>query len=322
MGMCLSLRGLLLRKSILIPFFSDFLNWDEYKKYFLERKTTQLAMFITTTSQEDGAKRVTFRFGLGLFFVSLILTAYSREHPRFGEYGAQIIGGFFSPAYAWTSHHWLPVKQYMGDFVIRSEVQRENRQLHQSIAALKSKVLALKEQEVENKRLRELFKSRPVHESKAILGSVIAADFGSRVYGVTIDQGSKAGVKVRSPVVNPQGVVGIVSAVSKNSAKVLLLLDPRSGVDVRTRLSRSRGVVRGNGEGSLEMEFVLATKNIESGEEVITSGMDGVFPSGLLVGTITKLTRGNKSLFRKVELTPAVDFSRLEEVLVLEEKPV
>jgi rod shape-determining protein MreC len=194
--------------------------------------------------------------------------------------------------------------------------------LHQRVAALQSKVLALQEQEVENKRLKELLSANDVEEYSQVLASVISTDFGSKVYGLTIDKGTSSGVALRDPVVGIGGVVGLISAVSKDSSKVLLLIDLRSGVDVRARNSRVRGVVRGAGNGRMTMDFVVSTNQIEAGEKIITSGMDGVFPAGLLVGQVSRINRGNRSLFRDVELDPFVDFSRLEDVLVLKKTPI
>ena len=265
-------------------------------------------------------RRLALRVGVLLFFISLITTAYSRAHPDFGQKEAGFVNALLSPSYSLLSQQWLPLKRYLADFAIKTDVQRETRVLHQRIAALKSRVLALQEQEVENKRLKELLSTHQGAGYLEILASVISTDFGSKVYGVTINKGLSSGIKLRDAVLGIGGVVGLVSAISKDSAKVLLLIDLRSGVDVRSRNSRVRGVVRGGGDGRLKMDFVVSTNQIEMGEKVITSGMDGVFPGGLLVGEVSKITRGNTTLFREVEVKPVVDFSRLEEVLILSKR--
>jgi rod shape-determining protein MreC len=262
-------------------------------------------------------RRLVLRVGVLLFFISLITTAYSRARPDFGEYQAGVVNALLAPSYSLLSRQWFPLKRYIADLIIRTDVQRENRLLYQRIAALKSKVLALQEQEVENRRLKELLSANDVDGYSHILASVISTDFGSKVYGLTVDRGTSSGIALRDPVVGIGGVVGLISAVSKDSSKVLLLIDLRSGVDVRSRNSRVRGVVRGGGNGRMTMDFVVSTNQIEAGEKVITSGMDGVFPGGLLVGQVSKINRGNRTLFRDVELEPFVDFSKLEEVLVL-----
>jgi rod shape-determining protein MreC len=265
-------------------------------------------------------RRLALRVGVLLFFISLITTAYSRARPEYGEQEAGFVNALLAPSYSWLARQWVPLKRYIGDFLIRTDVQRENRLLHQRVAALKSKVLALQEQEVENRRLKELLSANDVDGYSQVLASVISTDFGSKVYGITIDKGSSSGIDLRDPVVGIGGVVGLISAVSKDSSKVLLLIDLRSGIDVRSRSSRVRGVVRGGGNGKVTMDFVVSTNQIEAGEKVITSGMDGVFPGGLLVGQVSKINRGNRTLFREVELEPFVDFSKLEEVLVLKKK--
>jgi len=118
-------------------------------------------------------------------------------------------------------------------------------------------------------------------------------------------------------VVSPLGAVGQVVAVASRSSKVLLLTDSNSGADVVTQRNRARGIVSGSLDNGAIMKYVKRSEDIKEGDRLITSGLDSVFPKGLLVGTITKVNKKNFGLFQYVEVTLAVDPSKIEEVLVV-----
>ncbi|MEK7228952.1 MAG: rod shape-determining protein MreC, partial [Candidatus Binatota bacterium] len=113
------------------------------------------------------------------------------------------------------------------------------------------------------------------------------------------------------------GVVGQVVAVTSRSAKVLLVTDPHSGVDVIVQRSRARGIVSGSLDSAPIMKYVKRSEDIQEGDRLITSGLDGTFPKGLLVGTVAKVRKKSFGLFQYVEVALAVDPSRIEEVLVV-----
>jgi rod shape-determining protein MreC len=151
---------------------------------------------------------------------------------------------------------------------------------------------------------------------------------GARVIGVrlgpaglqllTIDRGTEAGVARMMPVVVADGVVGRVHAVSGASADVLVLTDRNSSIAVRVDRTRARANVRGLGKpDGAKLEYALRTEDMIEGDLLVTSGTDGVFPRGLPVGKVTQLNRSAHGLFQEARVVPAVDVTRLEEVLVV-----
>jgi rod shape-determining protein MreC len=118
-------------------------------------------------------------------------------------------------------------------------------------------------------------------------------------------------------VVTPIGLLGRVVSVTARTAKVLLLTDPNSGVDVLVQRTRARGIVSGSLESGTILKYVKRTEDIQEGDRLITSGVDGVFPKGLWVGTVVKVRKQSLGLFQHVEVLPAVNFARAEEVLVV-----
>ena len=118
-------------------------------------------------------------------------------------------------------------------------------------------------------------------------------------------------------VVTPLGVVGQVVAVTPRAAKVLLLTDPNSGIDVLVQRTRSRGIVSGSLENGIVLKYMKRSEDVQEGDRLITSGMDGVFPKGLMVGTVIKVLKQHIGLCQFVEVLPAVQTLRTENVLVV-----
>ncbi len=151
---------------------------------------------------------------------------------------------------------------------------------------------------------------------------------GARVIGVrlgtagrqllTVDRGSNDGIARLMPVVVADGVVGRVNSVSGSTADVLVLTDSTSSIAVRVDRTRARANVRGLGKpDGAKLEYALRTEDMIEGDLLVTSGTDGVFPRGLPVGKVTQLNRTGHGLFQDARVIPAVDVTRLEEVLIV-----
>ena len=116
-------------------------------------------------------------------------------------------------------------------------------------------------------------------------------------------------------------MVGKLIAVAPNASRVLLINDHNSGLDAFDQRSRARGIVAGLLDGGLTMKYVDRTEDVKPGDSVVTSGMDGIFPRGLLVGQITRVSQEGPGLFLNIDIQPAADFRKLEQVLILTRKP-
>jgi rod shape-determining protein MreC len=155
-----------------------------------------------------------------------------------------------------------------------------------------------------------------------------ADHLGARVIGVrlgpsgrqilTLDRGADQGVGRLMPVVVADGLLGRIHSVTGSTAEVLLLVDTYSSIAVRVERTRARANVRGTGKpGGARLEYALRTEDVIEGDLLVTSGTDGVFPRGLVVGRVTQLRRRPQGLFLEAAVIPAVDPTRVEEVLVL-----
>ena len=193
----------------------------------------------------------------------------------------------------------------------------ENERLRKRLQQLEIEKNRLLEAEATNRRLQQLLAFRSHLSASVVTASIIGNSGSSWFQSCLLDRGSADGVGKGMGVVTPLGVIGQVVSVSPRTAKVLLLTDPSSGVDVLVQRTRARGIVSGSLEYGTILKYVKRSEDIQEGDRLITSGLDGVFPKGLMVGTVTKARKQHLGLFQLIEVTPAVLASRVEEVLVV-----
>lgn len=193
----------------------------------------------------------------------------------------------------------------------------ENERLRKRIQSLEVERQKLLEAQATNLRLKQLLDFRSHLSGAAVTASIIANSASSWFQSCLLDKGSADGVRKGMAVVTPLGVVGQVVAVTPRTAKVLLLTDPNSGIDVLVQRTRARGIVSGSLDSGTVLKYVKRSEDIQEGDRLITSGIDGVFPKGLMVGAVIKVHKQHLGLFQFVEVLPAVQSSRVEEVLVV-----
>jgi rod shape-determining protein MreC len=198
----------------------------------------------------------------------------------------------------------------------------ENERLEERIRVLETLLQERQHQAREAERLRELLGLRQVLPVDTIVAEVVARDGVPWFRNITVDKGLADGVELYAPVLSPSGVVGRVVAVGPTAAKVQLLLDRDAGVGVLIERSRVTGVLGGQlgsgggGSTDLTMKYVPALADVAVGDVVVTSGLDGIFPKGFVVGRVRSVGPAS-GLFREVAVTPSARFGRLEEVLVV-----
>jgi len=200
------------------------------------------------------------------------------------------------------------------------ELTKERDALKKEIADLKEEVNSLKEARLENTRLRKLLlmKESMELEWQMVAAKVIARNTGNWYHSIIINRGSADGLEKDMVVINYDGLVGRIIAVSKNTAEVLLLLDREGAVGSMVQISRTHGVVEGQGSKELlRMIHFPHDADIKVNQIVMTSGLGGIYPAGLRIGYITDIIVEPNGLMKQAEVKPFVDFDRLEEVLVL-----
>jgi len=188
--------------------------------------------------------------------------------------------------------------------------------LRRRVLELERQVARLGETELENARLRQLLDFRQDLTGPLLTARIIGHDATGLSRTITIDQGSAAGVARGAAVLAPGGLVGQVFLVSPHAARVMLVTDHNSGVDAVVQRTRGRGIVEGTADGRCGLKFVKRTEDLQVGDLVLSSGLDGIFPRGLPIGRIAAVDKQGKGLFQYAQIEPAVDMDALEEVLV------
>lgn len=201
------------------------------------------------------------------------------------------------------------------------QASRQNEQLTREIQELKSRLQEYEEYRLENERLKKLvdFQVNTRGSWQLAAAAVIGRDPGNWFCTVTIDKGSRQGIKEDMPVLVPEGLVGRVVRVGPNTAEVMLISDPRSAISALIQETRSPGIVEGTADpsGRLRMIHIPYDVFVRQGQTVVTSGLGSLFPKGIPVGRVVDAKKDPTGLFYVASIQPFIDFNRLEEVLVL-----
>jgi rod shape-determining protein MreC len=265
-------------------------------------------------------KRYRISFFAVIFLTTALLTISSRinnvERFAFIDWVFLEITSPFQKAVTYST-------QALGDlidsYVFLFNLKRENFALKRKVAKLEEENNLLREQAITSERLRNLLHFSTKVSRPMLPAQIIGVDPSSWFRTIVIDRGTKHGVKRGMPVVSPEGIVGYVLQTSSHSAKILLVIDFNSSVDALIQRSRAKGVVEGNGESLCRLKYAPRTQDIQPGDTVVTSGLGGRYPKGLLVGKISKVDKKSYGLFQQAEIVPSVDFAKLEEVFVITE---
>ncbi|MGH9468722.1 MAG: rod shape-determining protein MreC [Terriglobia bacterium] len=192
--------------------------------------------------------------------------------------------------------------------------QQENSELRRQLAEAQAQILSLSEAKTENDRLRTLLDLRHRLPLKTVAATVIAASPGTGS-AVFIDKGAAENIAADLPVITPGGIVGKTVAVFRHTTQVLLITDRTSGVGALLQQSQVEGVVKGGGDGLCQLAYIMNEESVAPGQPVVTSGLDQIYPKGLLVGTVVRVSNGN--IYKNITVKPAAALDRLEDVLVV-----
>ena len=252
-----------------------------------------------------------FLFGFVLFLLSSNSTQRSAWNPA-EQWIIEVtapIQKVIKQSDASTEDFWL-------NYFDLVDVRNVNRQLRSALDVLEMENNRYRELLATQGRLQELLQFKETMNRPVLAARVTGRDPAGWFQSIIIDKGTGVGLRLNMAVVNACGVVGRVVSLSKNYAKVLLIIDQNSAVDCLVQRSRDRGIVKGLSIEICKFDYVARTSDVVVGDMVVTSGLGGIFPKGLPVGRILTVEEVSGELFKKIEIKPAVDFSKLEEVLV------
>jgi rod shape-determining protein MreC len=219
----------------------------------------------------------------------------------------------FQQAATWTTRR---LRGVWDNYVYLVDVQQDNKRLREEIKWLQQENHRYLETYLQYQRLQRLLNFREQTPFDVVAAAVVGRNSSSWTQIIYINRGTRDRVAQGFPVVTYDGLVGQVIHAAPALSQVMLLTDFRSGVDAIVQRTRASGVVAGRGRSIAELKFLPIGADLQAGDRLISSGMGGVFPKGLIIGEVNDIQRNGRQT-QQVEIQPSVDFSHLEEVLVL-----
>jgi rod shape-determining protein MreC len=228
--------------------------------------------------------------------------------------GLTAVSGPFAVAGTWVTAPLRAVGNWAAGLGVN---QSDYAVLESQNLDLKQRLAALEEAKLENDRIQQLVQFAKAQDLPRIGAHVIGRPTDSRQQSILIDRGTGSGVSIGDAVIAAGGLVGQVVEVTPWDARVRLITDPGSGVAVLVQRTRANGIVKGSLDGPLQLDFVDKTTPPIRGDVLITSGLGGVYPKGVVVGEVTDVASTQADLFAVVSVASRVRIDRIEEVLVL-----
>ena len=254
-------------------------------------------------------------FAILLF--SLALMTLSAKQEKGTHFLDSMVGVILSPFQNFFTQTIQSISDGINHYFFLVDVARENDQLNLEVQRLINEKNKLIERIASQKRLAKLMAYEDDWEKKAVVASVIGKGATQWSKVIIINKGTQHGIRDHLAVVTDAGVIGQIIHAGLNTSKVLLIIDGRSAVDALFQNSRISGVVVGAGDDECHLKFVPNTADVKVGDQVLSSGLGGIFPKGLIIGKVSQVTKKKQGLFQDITLVPSSDLSRLEEVLVL-----
>ena len=199
-------------------------------------------------------------------------------------------------------------------------VRAENEELRRKLGELQVQFQQERARVERARQLENLLGFKQQLRVETIAAGVIGASASLDFRGITIDRGTSQAVTANMAVIGPAGLVGRVVTPTAHASKVQLLIDRNAAAGALVERSRAQGIVVGSGVDVLRMDFVPATADVKAGDTVVTSGVDGIYPKGFVIGTVQQVENGN-GIYKAIRVRPSVEFNRLEEVLVVKTPP-
>lgn len=233
------------------------------------------------------------------------------------------VNAVVTPVQGFVTQTYHSIRSGMEEKATIAELNEEIAILTERNKQLEATVSQMSELQKENERLLGLLGvTETTPEVDYIAASVTAKEAGGWFATFTVNKGSRDGVKKNDPVLNDSGLIGRVMNVTDHTATVITIIDSRSAVAGMVERTRDNGICHGSlyvndNDNLLLMNYLPAGSELNTGDRVITSGLDGVYPKGLLIGTVRSISRQTGEDDRYVVLTPAVDFQHIEDVLIM-----
>ena len=242
---------------------------------------------------------------------------------------ALALGGYLTPvsrvvlgpvisAQTWLSTRFAAIQSYLAAPQDMNRLRLRNTELEAEVSDLQTEIISLKQQIDETRILSALVDFARVNpEYRYVAATVIGRDPSPFLQYAIINRGSDDGLRRGMPVVTQQGLVGRIAAVTAGAARIQLITDPGSKINVRIQPSGAGAVLQGEITGDVSLDMIPQSANVQTGDLVLTSGLGGSYPPDVLIGQVTGVRSRDNDLFQSASVQPVVDFSQLDIVLVI-----
>lgn len=262
-------------------------------------------------------KHQSFIIACLLVVISLILLSYSIKQQAKAGFFRNLVFEIASPFVNVITISRNGLSDVWNRYIFLVGLEDENRRLNKENESLKQDLNQYREGYLEGLRLQKLLALKGKIHYPLVAARVVGRDQSSILKTIFINKGTSHGLRVDLPVMADQGVAGRIIETSSHISKVLLLTDENSNIDALVQDSRIHGIVQGAGSLGYSLKYVPKTETVNIGNIVITSDLSGLFPKGLLIGSIKNVDKTDSGLFQKIDIAPFVDFARIEEVMVI-----
>ena len=266
--------------------------------------------------RQPGRYRTPLLLALTLLLVFTVLSLSLKSSPALRKVQGLVVS-MTAPGLEGLSYVGRNAKQLWLDYFYLIGVRRQNAELQRQLEEYKQREVHFQEAEQALTRLETLLDLKRQVALPVIGARVIAYDPTLWSRSAIINQGKAQGVKEGLPVLAPQGIVGRIVGVYPEYSKVMLIVDRKSSADAMVQRTRVRGMLKGKGGNRCSLEFVPKSADVQVGDLVLASGLAGLYPKGLVFGKVTAANKKNPGVFQEIEVSPNVDLSTLEEVLVV-----
>jgi len=242
---------------------------------------------------------------------------------------ALALGGYLTPlsrlllnpvvsAQTWLSVRFQALQNAIAAPQDLARLRQRNSEMEAEVSRMQTEIIVLKQQISETRVLSALVDfARVQPENRYLAATVIGRDPSPFLEYVIINRGSDDGLRRGMPVVTQQGLVGRIAAVTADAARVKLITDPASNINVKLEPSGAQAVIRGEVSGEISLAMIPQSAPVEIGDLILTSGLGGNYPTNILIGQVTGVRRRETDLFQSASVQPVVDFNQLEIVLII-----
>jgi rod shape-determining protein MreC len=252
-----------------------------------------------------------------LVIISLVILSYSVKQPTRVGFFRELVLETAAPLASMITASFRDLVGVWKRYIFLIGLEDENGQLKRDNALLKQEINRYREGYLEGIRLQQLLALKEKSKHHTVAAMVIGRDQASIMKTILINKGTSHGLRLDLPVIADQGVVGRIVETSANVSRILLLIDENSNTDALIQENRIQGILQGAASFGCSLKYVPKTETVTVGSIVVTSGLSGLFPKGLLLGVVKNVEKTDSGLFQKIDVTPFVDFSKLEEVIVI-----